>query len=330
MGFPETRMRRIRRTEAIRRMVRENRVLPRDLIMPYFVVEGEGVREPIKTMPGQARLSVDLLVEEAQTLAGLGVPAVLLFGVTREEDKDCEAAYACRDTGMVQEAVRALKKDAPEIAVVCDLCCCEYTDSGHCGILTEAGDDVDNDPTIELLGRIAASYAAAGADVIAPSDMMDGRIGAVRQALDESGHQNTAIMSYAAKYASSFYGPFREAAGSGHFHGTRKSYQMDPPNGREALREVALDVEEGADMIMVKPALSYLDVIRTVRDNFDLPLACYSVSGEYGMIKNAAAAGLIDEPLIVRETLVSMKRAGADMIVTYYAAEAVEKRWLAD
>jgi porphobilinogen synthase len=322
-------MRRLRRTEAIRRLVRETRVMPQDLIMPYFVVDdGSGVREPIKSMPGQERLSVDMLVEEVKKAADLEIPAVLLFGVT--DKKDCDASEACKEEGVIQESVRALKKEVPEVAVICDLCCCEYTDSGHCGVLTESGDDVDNDATLELLARIAVTYADAGADIIAPSDMMDGRVGEVREALDAKGHQDVAIMSYAAKYASAFYGPFREAAGSGHFHGTRKSYQMDPPNAREAIREVELDVEEGADMIMVKPALAYLDVIRAVREEFDLPLAAYNVSGEYSMIKTAAQQGLVDEPLIVRETLTAIKRAGADMIITYFAVEAVEKGYLKD
>jgi len=309
-------------------MVRENRVLPQNLIMPYFVIEGRAKSEPIQSMPGQERISVDLLVERAKKLVDLEIPALLLFGVT--EKKDCDATEACNPQGLIQKAVQALKKDVPEIAVICDLCCCEYTDSGHCGILTSSGDDVDNDPTLELLAKIAVTYAKAGADIIAPSDMMDGRVGAIRDALDENDFQDTAIMSYAAKYASAFYGPFREAAGSSHFHGTRKTYQMDPPNAREAMKEVMLDVEEGADMIMVKPALAYLDVIRAVREAFVEPLAAYSVSGEYSMIKHAAREGLCDEPLIVRETLTAIKRAGADMIITYYAVEAVEKGFLKD
>jgi porphobilinogen synthase len=328
MGFPQTRMRRLRRTEAIRRMVREHRVLPQNLIMPYFVVDGKNVRQPIASMAGQDRLSVDLLVKEARRVRDLEIPAVLLFGVT--EKKDGNASEACRDDGIIQRAVRALKKEVPELAVICDLCCCEYTDSGHCGILTPAGDDVDNDATLELLAKIALTYAEAGADIIAPSDMMDGRIGAVRDALDNEGFPDVAILSYAAKYASAFYGPFREAAGSGQFHGTRQTYQMDPGNAREALREVALDLEEGADMVMVKPALAYLDVIREVSEAFAVPVAAYSVSGEYAMIKNAARQKLIDERLIVRETLTAIKRAGADMIITYYAAEAVEKGFLKD
>jgi porphobilinogen synthase len=328
MGFPRIRMRRLRRTEAIRRMVRETRVLPQDLIMPYFVAEGRNLRETIASMPGQDRLSPDLLAEAGKKLLDLEIPAVLLFGVT--EEKSCDASAACNAEGVIQKAVEALKKAAPDLCVICDLCCCEYTDSGHCGILTPEGDDVDNDATLELLSRIAVTYADAGADIIAPSDMMDGRVGAIRAALDRAGHEQVAIMSYAAKYASAFYGPFREAAGSGHFHGTRKTYQMDPGNAREAFREIELDLDEGADLIMVKPALAYLDIIRQVRDAFDAPLAAYSVSGEYSMIKNAAAAGLIDERMITREILTAIRRAGADLIITYAAVEAVTKGWLKD
>ncbi len=328
MGFPDVRMRRLRRTETIRRMVRETRVLPQDLIMPFFAVEGAGVREPIQSMPGQDRLSIDLLVQECRNVRDLGIPAVLLFGVTGNKDPMCSEACDC--DGLIQRAVKAIKREVPELCVICDLCCCEYTDSGHCGILTKSGDDVDNDPTLELLSAIAVTYAEAGADMVAPSDMMDGRVGAIRKALDHEGYRDVAIMSYAAKYASSFYGPFRDAAGSSHFKGTRKTYQMDPPNAREAMREVELDVLEGADILMVKPALSYLDIIRAVRENFHLPLAAYSVSGEYSLIKNAAMAALVDEAAMVRETLTSIKRAGADLIITYYAAEAVEKGYLKD
>ncbi len=328
MSFPMTRMRRLRRTESLRRMVRETRVLPQDLIMPYFVIEGHNKREPVSNMPGQDRLTPDRVAREARALHELSIPAVLLFGVTEKKSPGAEEAYD--PDGAVQQAVRAIKEQSPETCVICDLCCCEYTDSGHCGILAPGGDDVDNDPTLDLLAEIALSYAEAGADVIAPSDMMDGRIGAVREALEGAGFPDTVIMSYAAKYASAFYGPFREAAGSGQFKGTRKTYQMDPPNSREALREVELDIEEGADIIMVKPALAYLDIIRTVADSFDLPVAAYSVSGEYSMLKKAAAEGLADERMIVRETLTSIKRAGADLIITYFAKEAVEKGHLLD
>lgn len=328
MGFPQTRMRRLRKTEALRRMVRETRVLPQDLIMPFFVVEGEGVRQPIESMPGQQRLSIDELAKESKKVFDLEIPAILLFGVT--DKKDAQASEAWNPDGIIQRAVKAAKKAAPQLAVICDLCACEYTDSGHCGILTASGDDVDNDATLELLANIAVTYARAGADIIAPSDMMDGRIGVIRDALDAEGFSDVAIMSYAAKYASAFYGPFREAAGSGQFKGTRKTYQMDPGNAVEAIREVALDLDEGADMVMVKPALPYLDIIRTVSEAFPVPLAAYNVSGEYAMIKMAAAKGLVDERMIIRETLVAIKRAGADMIITYFAVEAVEKGFLKD
>lgn len=328
MGFPQTRMRRLRKTEALRRMVRETRVLPQDLIMPFFVVEGEGVRQPIESMPGQQRLSIDELAKESKKVFDLEIPAILLFGVT--DKKDAQASEAWNPDGIIQRAVKAAKKAAPQLAVICDLCACEYTDSGHCGILTASGDDVDNDATLELLANIAVTYARAGADIIAPSDMMDGRIGVIRDALDAEGFSDVAIMSYAAKYASAFYGPFREAAGSGQFKGTRKTYQMDPGNAVEAIREVALDLDEGADMVMVKPALPYLDIIREVSEAFPVPLAAYNVSGEYAMIKMAAAKGLVDERMIIRETLVAIKRAGADMIITYFAVEAVEKGFLKD
>ena len=328
MSFPQTRLRRLRRTEGLRRLVRETRVLPQDLIMPYFVIEGRGARAPISSMPGQDRLSIDLLTEEAKKIYDLAIPAILLFGVS--DKKSCGADEACNPQGIIQRAVEAVKRAAPELVVVCDLCACEYTDSGHCGILTADGCDVDNDPTLELLARIAVTYADSGADIIAPSDMMDGRVAVIRNALDGAGHDDTPIMSYAAKYASAFYGPFREAAGSSQFQGTRKTYQMDPPNAREALREVSLDVEEGADMIMVKPALPYLDVIRAVAENFPLPLAAYNVSGDYAMVKLAAEKGLVDERLITREILTAIRRAGADLIITYHAREAVEKGWLKD
>jgi porphobilinogen synthase len=330
MGFPNTRMRRLRRTEAIRKMVRETRVLPQDLIMPFFVVSGENVREPIESMPGQFRVSIDNLVKDAKKVFDLEIPAVLLFGVIENDKKNPEASAAWDNDGVIQNAVRSLKEEVPELCVICDLCCCEYTDSGHCGVLTHEKDDVDNDPTLMLLSKIAITYADAGVDIIAPSDMMDGRIGAIRNALDKKGHKDILLMSYSAKYASAFYGPFREAAGSGQFKGTRKTYQMDPPNAKEAIRETELDIEEGADIIMVKPALPYLDIIRDISSTFDVPLAAYNVSGEYSMIKNAAEAGLVDERLIIRETLTSIKRAGADMIITYFAVEAVEKGYLGD
>jgi len=326
MTFPNTRLRRLRRTEGLRRMVRETRVLPEDLIMGYFVVEGKNVKRPIKSMPGQFHFSVDRLAEEAKEIYRLGIPAVLLFGVT--DRKDPEASEAWNPDGIIQRAIKAIKRKAPGLAVIPDLCACEYTDSGHCGILTPDGRDVDNDATLELLAKIAVSYAKAGADLIAPSDMMDGRVAAIRSALDEESFNQVAIMSYSAKYASSFYGPFRDAAGSGQFKGTRKTYQMDPPNAREALREVELDIEEGADIVMVKPALPYLDIIRLVRDNFAVPVAAYNVSGEYAMIRHAEKAGAVNGPLVIRETLTAIKRAGADLIITYFAREAIEKGYL--
>jgi len=326
MSFPNTRLRRLRRTEGLRRMVRETRVLPEDLIMGYFVVEGKNVKRPIKSLPGQFHFSVDRLAEEAKEIYRLGIPAVLLFGVT--DRKDPEASEAWNPDGIIQRAIKAIKRKAPGLVVIPDLCACEYTDSGHCGILTPDGRDVDNDATLELLAKIAVSYAKAGADLIAPSDMMDGRVAAIRSALDEESHDQVAIMSYSAKYASSFYGPFRDAAGSGQFQGTRKSYQMDPPNAREALREVELDIEEGADIVMVKPALPYLDIIRLVRDNFAVPVAAYNVSGEYAMIRHAEKAGAVNGPLVIRETLTAIKRAGADLIITYFAREAIEKGYL--
>lgn len=328
MSFPDIRMRRLRKSEAMRRLVRETRVLPQNLIMPYFVVEGKKLREPIASMPGQFRLSPDELVKEAKKALALELPAVLLFGVT--DKKDPEASEAYNPKGAVQTAVRKLKKSVPELLVICDLCACEYTESGHCGILDPDGCDVDNDATLELLARIALSYAEAGADMVAPSDMMDGRVGVIREALEGAGFSDVAIMSYAAKFASAFYGPFREAAGSSQFKGTRKTYQMDPPNLEQALREVALDLAEGADIVMVKPALAYLDVIRAVADSFPVPLAAYSVSGEYSMLRLAAQKGLLDERMMVRETLTAIKRAGADMIITYYAVEAAARGWLKD
>jgi len=326
MSFPDTRLRRLRRSEGLRRMVRETRVLPEDLIMGYFVVAGKGVKRPIPSLPGQYHFSVDRLAQEAKEIHKLGLPAVLLFGVTAK--KDPEASEAWRSDGIIQRAIQAIKAKAPELVVIPDLCACEYTDSGHCGILTPDGKDVDNDPTLELLAKIAVSYARAGADVIAPSDMMDGRVGVVRAALDEEGFDQVAIMSYAAKYASAFYGPFRDAAGSGQFQGTRRTYQMDPPNAREALREVELDLEEGADIVMVKPALPYLDIIRLIRETFPVPVAAYNVSGEYALIRHAEKAGAINGPQVIRETLTAIKRAGADLIITYFAREAIEKGYL--
>jgi porphobilinogen synthase len=325
MAFPQTRMRRLRRTGALRGLVRETRLSAADLVLPLFVTHGTDRREPIAAMPGVERLSIEHAVAEAGEAAGLGVPAVLLFGIPAS--KDAEGSGAWDDEGVVQLATRAIKDAHPDLLVVADLCLCEYTDHGHCGVL-DAGGEVDNDPTIELLARTAVSQARAGADLIAPSDMMDGRVGAIRTALDDEGFESTPIVAYSAKFASAFYGPFREAAGSTPSFGDRRSYQLDPANAEESLREVRLDVEEGADMVMVKPALPYLDVIRRVKDETRMPVAAYHVSGEYSMIRAAAAAGFIDERAAVLETLTSIRRAGADVIITYYAKDAA--RWLQD
>ena len=312
------RPRRLRATEAMRGFVREHRVGLEHLIQPLFVAE-EGVQHgPIESMPGIERLGVDETVAECRELSALGLNAVLLFGIPARKD----AAASANDdpNGVVQRAVRAIKTALPHLLVVADLCNCEYTDHGHCGILSANG-EVDNDRTLELLGRTALTYADAGVDVIAPSDMMDGRVGYLRRVLDEAGHTGLPIMSYAAKFASAFYGPFREAAGSVPQFGDRRSYQMDPANAREALREVALDIEEGADIVMVKPALAYMDLIRAVRERFDVPVACYNVSGEYAMVKAAAAQGWIDEERIVDEMLTGFVRAGADIVITYFAKD---------
>ena len=320
-GFVRTR--RTRRSEALRGLVRETRLDPASFIYPLFVTYGADVRQPIESMPGQYRLSVDQLAREAGELRSLGVRAVLLFGVPASKDATGSEAYAA--DGIVQQATRALKAADPELAVIADICLCEYTDHGHCGVLTPTG-EVDNDPSLELLARMAVSTAEAGADVAAPSDMMDGRVGAIREALDGAGFESLPIMAYSAKYASAFYGPFREAVDSAPQFGDRRGYQMDPPNVREALREVAADAQEQADIVMVKPALAYLDVIRAVRESTDLPLAAYNVSGEYAMLKAAAANGWLDERGAILETLTAIRRAGADMIITYHAREAA--RWL--
>ncbi|MFT4569927.1 MAG: porphobilinogen synthase [Candidatus Binatia bacterium] len=318
MGYPELRPRRLRRSETIRRLVRETRVGVDDLMLPLFVVPGTGIQTEVSSMPGVYRQSVDRAVERAVEARDAGIPAVLLFGIPEKKDAfGCDAAL---DDGMVQRAARAMKKVAPDLLIVTDVCLCEYTDHGHCGVLT--GEEVANDETLELLVAEALSHAEAGADIIAPSDMMDGRVGAIRTALDEAGHDQVAILSYAAKYCSAFYGPFRDAADSTPQFGDRRGYQMDPANGEEAILEVALDLEEGADMVMVKPALPYLDVIRRIKDTFGRPTAAYQVSGEYSMIKNAASAGLIDGERAMWETLTSIRRAGADIIITYFALEA--------
>ena len=324
MAFPITRMRRLRSSETIRRMVRETALSPDDLIYPLFVTHGQGVRNEIGSMPGVFQLSVDELLKELGEVRSLGIPAIILFGLP--ETKDAIASEAYDDEGIIQRAVRAAKERYPDLVVVTDVCLCEYTDHGHCGLVQ--GSRVLNDPTLELLAKTALSHAVAGADIVAPSDMMDGRVAAIRRVLDEEGYENTPIMAYSAKYASGFYGPFREAAESAPRFGDRQSYQMDPANVREALREVALDIEEGADIVMVKPALAYLDVIRAVRERFDPPLAAYNVSGEYAMIKAAVARGWLDERRVVMETLTAIRRAGADLILTYFAKDVA--RWLTE
>ena len=321
---PFARHRRLRRSAGLRRLVRETALSPHDFVYPLFVVHGRDVREEIPTMPGQYHLSLDRLAAEAEELRSLQVPAVLLFGLPADKDDAGSEAYA--DDGIVQEAVRVLKSADPELVVMTDVCLCEYTAHGHCGIIVDG--EVDNDSTLELLARTAVSHAQAGADVVAPSDMMDGRVAAIRAALDEAGLAHTPIMAYAAKYASAFYGPFREAAESTPQFGDRRGYQMDPPNAREALREIEADIAEGADIVIVKPALPYLDVLSQARGRFDLPLAAYNVSGEYAMVHAAARNGWLDGRRAALEVLTSIKRAGADIIITYHAKEAA--RWLAE
>jgi porphobilinogen synthase len=320
--FPTTRLRRLRRTPVLRELVRETRVEPGDLVLPLFVEAGLEGRAPIAAMPGVERLSISSVVEEAGRAAALGLPAVLLFGIPAHKDEEGSGAWD--DEGVIQLATRAIKDAHPELLVIADVCLCEYTSHGHCGLLRDGG--VDNDPSVELLARTAVSQARAGADVVAPSDMMDGRVGALRAALDDEGLTDTPIMAYSAKFASAFYGPFREAADSTPAFGDRRSYQMDPANADEALREVRLDVEEGADVVMVKPALPYLDVIRRVKDETRMPVAAYNVSGEYAMVKAAAAAGHVDERAVVLEALTSIRRAGADIVITYHAKDAAQ--WL--
>ena len=340
--FPAYRPRRLRFGETIRRMVRETTLTPSDFVYPLFVLHGEGVKREIPSMPGNYHWSVDLLPDEAQEIADLGIPAVILFGLPASKDPVGKENFA--DEGIVQQAVRTIKQTVPGLVVITDVCLCEYTSHGHCGLikgniprgetafqeLPESQGLPDgyilNDETLDVLGRVAVSHAEAGADVVAPSGMMDGMVGAMRQAMDEAGHAQVSILSYAAKYASNFYGPFRDAAQSPPQFGDRRSYQMDPANAREALREVAGDIQEGADMVMVKPALPYLDIIRQVRDRFDYPVAAYSVSGEFSMIKAAAEKGWIDERAVALEALTSIKRAGADLILTYWAKDAA--RWL--
>jgi porphobilinogen synthase len=322
MPFPATRLRRLRRTDTLRGLVRETELSPAHLIQPLFVVAGEGIREEIPSMPGIERFSISGLVEEAGKVAATGVGAVLLFGIPAAKDDVGSGAYD--EEGIVQMAVRALKDAHPDLVVITDVCLCEYTSHGHCGVVRDG--EVDNDITVELLAKTAISHAEAGADAVAPSDMMDGRIGSIRHQLDEEGHSDVPIVAYSAKYASAFYGPFRDAAESTPEFGDRRGYQMDPANAAEAVREAELDLEEGADMVMVKPATPYLDVVRRVKAATAAPVAAYHVSGEYSMLKAAAADGWLDERQAVVETLTSIRRAGADAIVTYYAKEAAP--WL--
>ncbi|CAB5085482.1 Porphobilinogen synthase (EC [Olavius algarvensis associated proteobacterium Delta 3] len=320
MLFPDYRPRRMRQNRTFRRMIRETELLAADMILPLFAVEGNGIREPIESMPGQFHYSVDRMAEIAGQAAHAGIPAVILFGVPDRKDALGTRAYA--DDGIVQKATRTIKDAHPELAVITDVCLCQYTEHGHCGVVE--GDIVDNDATLDLLARTALSHARAGADMVAPSDMMDGRVTEIREALDENGYTHTPIMAYSAKYCSAYYGPFRDAADSAPKFGDRRTYQMDPANAMEAIREVTLDVEEGADVIMVKPALAYLDVICRVREEFDLPVAAYNVSGEYAMIKAADKMGWLDGSRVMMETLTAIKRAGADMILTYFALEAAD------
>jgi len=320
MRFPIYRPRRLRRNENFRRLIRETKLSVDDLIMPLFIVPGTRVTNPISSMPGVAQLSVDRAVEECKVIRDLGIPGVILFGIP--DHKDAVGSDAYNDNGIIQKALRAMKEQVPGLLLITDVCFCEYTDHGHCGIIK--GQDVDNDATLEILGKESLSHARAGADMVAPSDMMDGRIGAIRQVLDREGFPDLPILAYSAKFASGFYGPFREAAESAPQFGDRRSYQMDPPNAEEALREVELDIAEGADIVMVKPALPYLDIIHRVKEKFGYPVAAYNVSGEYAMIKAAALNGWIDEQRVMMEALTGIKRAGADMILTYFAKDAAK------
>lgn len=324
MPFPSTRLRRLRGTDSFRALVRETELSPSHLIQPAFVVAGEGIREGVESMPGIERFSISGLVEEAGEIAAAGIGALLLFGIPAAKDEVGSGAYD--DEGIVQMAVRALKDAHPDLTVITDVCLCEYTSHGHCGVFRAGGAEVDNDLSVELLAKTAISHADAGADAVAPSDMMDGRVGSIRYQMDEEGHPGVPIVAYSAKYASAFYGPFRDAADSTPSHGDRRGYQMDPANAAEAVREAELDLEEGADMLIVKPATPYLDVVRRVKDATGAPVAAYHVSGEYSMLKAAAQNGWIDERQAVVETLTSIRRAGADAIVTYYAKEAAP--WL--
>lgn len=328
MHFPKYRPRRLRSNKLLRELVRENHLSVKDLIMPLFVRPGNGIKNEISSMPGNYQFSVDTLVEEVKELVSLGVPGVILFGIPSTKDELGTEAYA--DDGIIQKAVRALKENVPDILVITDVCMCEYTNHGHCGYIKKdekTGEYlIDNDETLKLLSKEALSHAEAGVDIVAPSDMMDGRVGAIRDILDGNSYDNIPIMSYAAKYASAFYGPFRDAAESPPSFGDRRSYQMDTPNSEEAIREVALDIEEGADIVMVKPALPYLDIIRLIKDQFGYPVAAYNVSGEFSMVKAAHEKGWLDEKAVAMETLIGIKRAGADIILTYWAKDAA--RWL--
>jgi porphobilinogen synthase len=321
MNFPQVRLRRLRKNDRMRRLVRETSLLVDDFIYPLFVRPGRGVKVPIASMPGQFQLSIDQVIEEVKETEGLGILGVVLFGIPERKDEMGSEAYS--DDGIIQRAVRAIKEEFPDFLVITDVCLCGFTSHGHCGVVE--GDQILNDPTLELLAKQSLSHARAGVDMVAPSDMMDGRVGAIRKALDENGFSEIPILAYSAKFASSFYGPFREAAESTPQFGDRRSYQMDFANAREALREVRLDIQEGADVIMVKPALPYLDVISRVREEFDIPVAAYNVSGEYAMIKAAAQLGWIDGERAMMEVLLSIKRAGADFILTYFAKEAAKR-----
>jgi len=325
MAFPQTRMRRLRSTASLRGLVRETELRPSQLVLPLFVSEAIRAREPIATLPGVERLSISALLDEAREVVARGIGGVMLFGIPAA--KDAEGSGAWDEEGVIQTAVRALKRALPGLLVLTDVCLCEYTSHGHCGVLREDG-AVENDASVELLARVAVSHARAGADLLAPSDMMDGRVGAIRSALDEEGFADTPILAYSAKFASAFYGPFREAAGSTPAFGDRRGYQLDPANGREAVREALLDVQEGADMVMVKPALAYGDLIRAVKRATRLPVAAYNVSGEYAMVKAAAAAGYLDERSAVLEIFTSLRRAGADTIISYHSKDAAQ--WLAE
>ena len=328
MHFPKYRPRRLRSNKLLRELIRETHLSVKDLIMPLFVRHGDGIKNEISSMPGNYQFSVDTLVEEVKEIATLGIPGVILFGIPSTKDESGTEAYA--DDGIIQKAIRAIKENVSDILVITDVCMCEYTNHGHCGYIKKdekTGEyQIDNDETLKLLSKEALSHAEAGVDIVAPSDMMDGRVGAIRDILDDNGYDNIPIMSYAAKYASAYFGPFRDAAESPPSFGDRRTYQMDTPNSEEAIREVALDIEEGADIVMVKPALPYLDIIRLIKDQFGYPVAAYNVSGEYSMVKAAHEKGWLDEKAVALETLMSIKRAGADIILTYWAKDAA--RWL--